>query len=97
MSERTVCIKVDEALYRSIHIRIAQQGVTLQDYCNRLIEKDLFPERFPVLTEDQIEQLAQVGKETAERVQRILQPTHELQQKEQNRPKAKHKKSARER
>ncbi len=48
-----VAIKIDEELLRDIHIRTAEQGISTQQYITELVEKDLFPERFPQLTDDQ--------------------------------------------
>lgn len=48
-----VAIKIDEELLRDIHIRVAEQGMSTQQYITELIEKDLFPERFPQLTDNQ--------------------------------------------
>ncbi|MCI9433092.1 MAG: hypothetical protein HFF70_11835 [Oscillospiraceae bacterium] len=52
-----VSIKVDEALLRDIHVRAAEKGVSTQQYVIELIERDLFPERFLQLTDDQLIQL----------------------------------------
>ena len=52
-----VSIKVDEELLRDIHVRAAEKGVSTQQYVIELIERDLFPERFLQLTDDQLIQL----------------------------------------
>ena len=52
-----ISIKIDDELLRNIHVRAAQKGVSVQRYMNGLIERDLFPERFPQLAGDQIQQL----------------------------------------
>ncbi len=52
-----ISIKINDELLRNIHIRAAQKGVSVQRYMNGLIERDLFPERFPQLTGEQIRQL----------------------------------------
>lgn len=52
-----ISIKIDDELLRNIHVRAAQKGVSVQRYMNGLIERDLFPERFPQLTGEQIRQL----------------------------------------
>ena len=52
-----ISIKIDDELLRNIHVRAAQKGVSVQRYMNGLIERDLFPERFPQLTGDQRQQL----------------------------------------
>lgn len=45
-----VSIKVSEELLRDIHAHAARKGVSTQQYMNTLIERELFPERFPQLT-----------------------------------------------
>ena len=52
-----ISIKIDDELLRNIHVRAAQKGVSVQQYMNGLIERDLFPERFPQLTGEQTQQL----------------------------------------
>ena len=49
-----VSIKVDKELLRDIHVRAAEKGLSIQQYVTGLIERDLFPERFPQLTDDQL-------------------------------------------
>ena len=49
-----IAIKVDEELLRDIHVRAAEKGLSTQQYITELIERDLFPERFPQLTDDQM-------------------------------------------
>lgn len=48
-----IAIRIDEDLLRDIHVRAAEKGMSTQQYVTELIERDLFPERFPELTEDQ--------------------------------------------
>ena len=48
-----IAVRIDEGLLRDIHIRAAARGVSIQQYVTELIERDLFPERFPELTENQ--------------------------------------------
>ncbi len=52
-----IFIKIDKELLRDIHVRAAQRGVSSQQYLNTLIERDLFPERFPQLTGEQVSHL----------------------------------------
>ena len=52
-----ISIKIDDELLKNIHIRAAQKGVSVQQYMNGLIERDLFPERFPQMTGEQMQQL----------------------------------------
>ena len=42
-----IAIKVDEELLRDIHVRAAKKGLSTQQYLSELIERDLFPKRFP--------------------------------------------------
>lgn len=48
-----IAIRIDEDLLRDIHVRAAERGTSTQQYVTELIERDLFPERFSELTEDQ--------------------------------------------
>ncbi|MGO5027495.1 hypothetical protein [Candidatus Agathobaculum pullicola] len=41
MPERSIAIRVDEALYKRVKIRIAEIDITLKDYIVGLIQKDL--------------------------------------------------------
>lgn len=50
---KAIAIKIDEDLLRDIHVRAAERSVSIQQYVTELIEKDLFPERFPQMTADQ--------------------------------------------
>lgn len=52
-----ISIRVDEELLRDIHVRAAEKGLSVQQYVTGLIERDLFPEKFPQITENQLEQL----------------------------------------
>ena len=54
---KAVAIKVDEELLRDIHVRAAKKGLSVQRYVTELIERDLFPERFLQLTNEQKEQI----------------------------------------
>lgn len=51
---KTICYKIDGELFRDIHVRAAQKGISTQQYMNTLIERDLFPERFPQPTKEQV-------------------------------------------
>ena len=39
--DKTINFKVDEELYRSVKVHIAQEGMTLKEYIIELIRKDL--------------------------------------------------------
>ena len=64
-----ISVKIDDKLLLDIHVRAAQKGVSVQRYMNGLIERDLFPERFPQLTGDQIQRL----KTALELVNQVLE------------------------
>lgn len=49
-----IAITVDAELLRDVHVRAAEKGLSTQQYVTGLIERDLFPERFPQLTVDQM-------------------------------------------
>jgi plasmid stability protein len=48
-----IAIRIDEDLLRDVHVRAAARETSTQQYVTELIERDLFPERFPELTENQ--------------------------------------------
>ena len=52
-----ISIKIDDKLLLDIHVRAARKGVSVQQYMNGMMERDLFPERFPQLTGDQMQRL----------------------------------------
>ena len=52
-----VAIKIDEELFREIHIRAAARGESLQGYVTGLIRRDLFPEELQQWTEEQLEEV----------------------------------------
>ncbi len=52
-----IAIKINDDLLRDIHVRAAERGLSTQQYITGLIERNLFPERFPQLTEEQMERL----------------------------------------
>ena len=52
-----VAIKIDEELFREIHIRAAERGESLQGYVTGLIRRDLFPEELQQWTEEQLEEV----------------------------------------
>lgn len=64
-----IAVRIDEGLLRDIHVRAAEKGMSTQQYVTELIERDLFPERFPALTDEQKIRL----KDTAEAVDRAAE------------------------
>lgn len=41
MTDRNLCIRVDEELFKKIKIKVVSEGKTLKDYLLELILKDL--------------------------------------------------------
>ena len=41
MAEKTITIRVNEDLHKQVKIHIAEQGITLKDYIEKLINADL--------------------------------------------------------
>lgn len=58
---KAIAIKIDEDLFREIHIKAAQKGFSTQQYVTELITKDFFPEQFPKITERQVGQIRQAA------------------------------------
>nr|WP_326186724.1 hypothetical protein [uncultured Oscillibacter sp.] len=58
---KAIAIKIDESLFREIHVKAAQKGFSTQQYVTELIKKNLFPARFPKMSERQVEQIRQVA------------------------------------
>lgn len=58
---RAIAIKVDEDLLREVHIRAAKKGLSIQEYIDGLIRKDLFPvqvqKRSTELNDDRLERI----------------------------------------
>ena len=50
---KSIAIKIDSDLLRDIHIRAAECSISTQQYITGLMERDLYPERFPQLNEEQ--------------------------------------------
>lgn len=69
---KSIAIKTDEALLRDIHIQAAKQGLSVQQYINELIERDLFPERFPQPDAIQLETIREAVRRISADVQPIL-------------------------
>ena len=75
-----IAIKVDEALLRDIHIHAAEKGLSTQQYITGLIERDLFPERFPTLNEVQTELL----RSELEQIKKALEQVTALLEEPEN-------------
>lgn len=61
-----IAVRINEDLLREVHVRAAARGMSTQQYVTELIERDMFPERFPELTDEQKTRL----KDAAEAVNR---------------------------
>ncbi len=57
MMAKGVAIKIDETLLRDIHVRATERSMSTHQYITELIERNLHPERFPQLSEDQREKM----------------------------------------
>lgn len=76
---KSIAIKIDEALFRDIHVQAAKRRLSIEQYVTGLIKRDLFPERFTehgvVLTPEQKEQIraaAQVANAGARQIEEAL-------------------------
>lgn len=63
---KSVGIRIDEELYRQLHIRVAESGKSLQDYIAALIERDMHPERFCSLSLEQYKEIADLADKMLE-------------------------------
>ena len=75
-----IAIKVDENLLRDVHIRAAELSMSTQQYITGLIERNLSPERFPQLSEDQREKIwnsVQEIEKAIEDITDVLQEVYE--------------------
>lgn len=76
---KSIAIKIDEDLFRDIHVQAAKRRLSIEQYVTGLIKRDLFPERFTehgvVLTPEQKEQIraaAQVANAGARQIAEAL-------------------------
>ncbi len=81
-----IAIKVDEALLRNIHVRAAERGLSIQQYINNLIEKDLFPERHPRLNDRQLEIIREAAHKAGMDIQAALDVLESPQHQENDTP-----------
>jgi len=81
-----VAIKIDESLFRDIHVRAAERGLSVQQYVNSLIEKDLFPERRPRLNERQLEVIREAARKAGMDIQAALDVLESSQTQENDTP-----------
>ena len=54
---KSIAFKIDEELLRNIHVRAAELSMSTQQYITELIERNLYPERFPQLSTGQLEKI----------------------------------------
>lgn len=52
---RSIAIRIEDDLFREIHIRAAEKELSIQDYVRGLMERDLHPA--PKLNDEQMERL----------------------------------------
>jgi len=79
MMAKGVAIKIDETLFRDIHVRAAERSMSTQQYITELIKRDLHLEQFPPLSEDQWERLwdsMQEIERAIEDISDVLQEDH---------------------
>lgn len=72
---KTLCFSVEEELLQAIHIRAAQQGVSMQEYITELMRRDLYPRL--ELTSEQRSELHTLAEQALERTERIDAILHE--------------------
>ena len=76
---KSIAIKIDEALFRDIHVQAAKRRLSIEQYVTGLIKQDLFPERFtehgvvlPPEQKEQIRAAAQVANAGARQIEEAL-------------------------
>ena len=73
-------IKVNKKLWEDVQTRSAEFSMSVQDYVTELLERNLYPERFPQISEDQREKIweaMQVIEEALEDMTDVLQEDYE--------------------
>ncbi len=84
-----VAIKVDEVLLQDVHVRAAERGLSIQQYVNSLIEKDLFPERRPRLNDRQLAVIREAARKAGMDIQAALDVLESPHSKENDTPRMK--------
>ena len=80
---KAIAIKIDEELFRDIHIQAAKRRLSIEQYVTGLIKQDLFPERFvehgAVMTLEQKEQIKAAAQAASDRASQITDIMNEAQ------------------
>ena len=73
-------VKVSGKLQKDIQARSAEFSMSVQEYVTELLERNLYPERFPQISEDQREKIweaMEVIEEALEDMTDVLQEDYE--------------------
>ena len=77
---RSLTVKVSGKLLKDIQARSAEFSMSVQEYVTELLERNLYPERFPQISEDQREKIweaMEVIEEALEDMTDVLQEDYE--------------------
>lgn len=77
---KKLTVKVSGKLLKDIQARSAEFSMSVQEYVTELLERNLYPERFPQISEDQREMIweaMEVIEEALEDMTDVLQEDYE--------------------
>ena len=77
---KKLTVKVSGKLQKDIQARSAEFSMSVQEYVTELLERNLYPERFPQISEDQREKIweaMEVIEEALEDMTDVLQEDYE--------------------
>ena len=77
---KKLTVKVSVKLLKDIQARSAEFSMSVQEYVTELLERNLYPERFPQISEDQREKIweaMEVIEEALEDMTDVLQEDYE--------------------
>ena len=77
---KKLTVKVSGKLLKDIQARSAEFSMSVQEYVTKLLERNLYPERFPQISEDQREKIweaMEVIEEALEDMTDVLQEDYE--------------------
>ena len=77
---KKLTVKVSGKLLKDIQARSAEFSMSVQEYVTELLERNLYPERFPQISEDQRENIweaMEVIEEALEDMTDVLQEDYE--------------------
>ncbi len=77
---KKLTVKVSGKLLKDIQARSAEFSMSVQEYVTELLERNLYPERFPQISEDQREKIweaMEVIEEALEDMTDVLQEDYE--------------------